>query len=418
MPSNPGLSGPTRTPQYCRQKGINRPDRAYVRIHGKKIALGKYGSPESHKRYAELIRELTEPAPKTQLAEPAEHELTVSELIVKYFEFAKEYYPQKKGKKSEIDDLKHVMRTLRRLEGSTPAKDIGPLRLKAVRQAMIEANHSRGYINKNINRIRAMFKWAASDELIPASVPQALSMVSGLRRGRTAAREPAPVQPVSDETIEATLPYLPSVVADMVRLQRLTGMRAGELVQLRPADIDRSSEVWTYRPQEHKTQYRGRDRVVFIGPRGQEILLRYLVRDAQTHCFRPCDSEAKRRSEQHQSRRTPLSCGNKPGTNRVAEPKKKPGEAYTADSYRRSIHYACDKAFPAPAGLKGKALAEWRSTHRWCPHRLRHAAATEVRKEFGLEAAQVVLGHSTADITQVYAARDLAKGVQVAAQIG
>lgn len=265
MSSNSRHSG-IRPPQYCRQKGINRADRAYVRIGGKKISLGLYGTPESHERYAELIKGIGgETPPEPHTTEPSEHEMTISELMVKYFSFAEGYYPQKKGKKSEIDDLKHVMRALRRLEGATLAKDFGPLRLKAVRQAMIESNHSRGYINKNINRIRAMFKWAASEELIPASVPQALSMVSGLRHGRTAAREPDPVQPVSDETMDATLPFLPDVIADMVRLQRLTGMRGGEVVQLRPVDIDRSGDVWVYRPQEHKTQYRGRDRVVFIG---------------------------------------------------------------------------------------------------------------------------------------------------------
>jgi site-specific recombinase XerC len=40
------------------------------------------------------------------------------------------------------------------------------------------------------------------------------------------------------------------------------------------------------------------------------------------------------------------------------------------------------------------------------PNQLRHAHATEVRKRFGLEAAQVALGHETADLTQVYAERD------------
>jgi hypothetical protein len=41
-----------------------------------------------------------------------------------------------------------------------------------------------------------------------------------------------------------------------------------------------------------------------------------------------------------------------------------------------------------------------------------------VGREFGLEATQVVLGHAKADVTQVYAERDLAKGVEVARKIG
>lgn len=51
-------------------------------------------------------------------------------------------------------------------------------------------------------------------------------------------------------------------------------------------------------------------------------------------------------------------------------------------------------------------------------HQLRHLLATEVRRAFGLEAAQVVLGHSHAAITQVYAERDVARALEVAARIG
>ena len=52
-------------------------------------------------------------------------------------------------------------------------------------------------------------------------------------------------------------------------------------------------------------------------------------------------------------------------------------------------------------GLENPALLAY-----WAPNRLRHTRATEVRKQFGLEAAQVILGHAKADVTQVYAERD------------
>jgi integrase len=142
--------------------------------------------------------------------------------------------------------------------------------------------------------------------------------------------------------------------------------------------------------------------VIFIGPQAQGILLRYLARDATDHCFRPSDSEAKRRAQQHRERRTPMSCGNIPGTNRKPRRKRAPGDRYTVDSYRRSIHRACDKA----------------DVPRWSPNRLRHAAATEVRRRFWLEAAQVMLGHSQANVTQVYAERDFALAARVAREVG
>ena len=84
------------------------------------------------------------------------------------------------------------------------------------------------------------------------------------------------------------------------------------------------------------------------------------------------------------------------------KPKRKPGTQYTSDSYRRAIHRACDKA----------------GIDRWSPNRLRHTKATEVRKQFGLEGAQIILGHASADVSQVYAERDIAKGLEIARRTG
>ena len=148
------------------------------------------------------------------------------------------------------------------------------------------------------------------------------------------------------------------------------------------------------------------------------------------------DSEKKRRAEQHANRTTPLSYGNLPGTNRKRKPKRTAGEQYTTGSYRKAIHRACDLAFPAPEPLCRRTdesvrdwrerltdtqraeLDQWQSDHRWSPNRLRHSAGTEIRKRYGLEAAQVILGHASADVTQVYAERDLQKAVEIMREVG
>ena len=66
-------------------------------------------------------------------------------------------------------------------------------------------------------------------------------------------------------------------------------------------------------------------------------------------------------------------------------------------------------------GLTGDDLEEWRKQHRWAPNRLRHSRLTEVRKRYGIEAAQVVGGHSRAEVTEIYAERDLTKAAAVMA---
>jgi site-specific recombinase XerC len=92
------------------------------------------------------------------------------------------------------------------------------------------------------------------------------------------------------------------------------------------------------------------------------------------------------------------------------------------------VNRACDRAFPhptlsaiKPADLTGEQRAEllaWRKAHRWHPNQLRHSAATTVRATFGLEVAQVMLGHAKANVTEVYAERDFAKAAEVARKIG
>ena len=62
--------------------------------------------------------------------------------------------------------------------------------------------------------------------------------------------------------------------------------------------------------------------------------------------------------------------------------------------------------------------AEWRKEHCWAPNQLRHLRATEIRGQFGLEASQTVLGHSSADTTQLYAERDYTLAENVMAQLG
>lgn len=248
-----------------------------------------------------------------------------------------------------------------------------------------------------------MFKWGVSRQLLPASTYHALASVEGLRKGRSAAREPQPILPVDDATVDATLPHLSQVVADMVRFQRLTGCRPGEVCQLRPMDLDRTGEVWSYRPGSHKTEHHGRERVIFVGPKAKALLVKYIMgRDPAACCFSPAESEQKRLELRHAARKTPLRYGNRPGTNRKRRPIRAPSDHYTKDSYYRAIRRATDKAGLPP----------------WAPNRLRHTRATQVRKQFGLEAAQVVLGHSKADVTQVYAERDMGLAASIMAKIG
>jgi hypothetical protein len=156
--------------------------------------------------------------------------------------------------------------------------------------------------------------------------------------------------------------------------------------------------------------------VIFIGPRAQEILRPYLLRAADAFCFQPAESERRRKDEMRARRKTKVQPSQV--DRRKKRPTRQPGVCYAREDYARAIRKACDKAFPTPPEIEGAELLAWRREHRWAPNRLRHAAATEIRRQFGLEAAQVVLGHSRADVSQVYAERDQTLAASVMAKIG
>jgi site-specific recombinase XerD len=177
--------------------------------------------------------------------------------------------------------------------------------------------------------------------------------------------------------------------------------------------------VWQYRPGSHKTEHHGRERIIFIGPKAQAVILPYMLRDAAACCFSPAESIQEIRDARQSARKTPIHRGNRPGTNRKAKPQRTPKESYTKDSYARAIRRGVDKANKAileeakKAGIANPALLAY-----WAPNRLRHAAGTEVRRQYGLEAAQVILGHAKADVTQVYAERDQALAAEIMGKIG
>ncbi len=282
---------------------------------------------------------------------------------------------------------------------------------------MIAKGWSRSYINAQAQRVKSVFRWAVEQELLPGHVYHSLTAVKGLAKGRTEARESEPVKPVPVEYVDAVLPYLSRQVGAMVGLQLLTGMRPGEVCAMRTCDIDTTGELWVYRPLKHKTQNAGHTREVYLGPKAKDLLAPFLKLDTTAHVFDPRDAERERRERLHASRKTPLSCGNRPGTNRRRKPKRFPSGRYSVGAYYVAIRRGCDKA---DAWAKGGMVIhnEERVIPRWHPPQLRHTAATELRKTHGVEAAQVILGHQTLSVTQLYAEKNVAAAKKIMGEVG
>ena len=431
-----------RLPKYRRHLHSGQ---AVVTLNGQDHYLGPHGTEVSKQEYDRLVGEWL--AHGRQSDAPFNPQpVTINQIILEFWEHAQRYYRKPDGTAtSELKNFRQALRPLRKLYGRTSAPDFGPLALKGLRTNMIELDWSRKYINKQVDRIKSVFKWAASEEKLPASIYEQLRTVSALKRGRTEARETSRIQPVPEEQILAVRPYVSRQVWALIQLQLLTGARAGELVVLCGIDLHTQESIWTVEPQEHKTAYREQAKTIYVGPQAQAILREFLTdRPLDAYLFSPAEAEAERRTAQHARRKTALSCGSRPGSNRKASPKRQPADRYTVDSYRRAIERACDRAFPpspplacckvpakkgmrwettaewsrrlGPAGLE--ELQRWRRAHRWHPHQLRHNAATRIRKEFGVEVARVILGHRSASVTEIYAEMDRAKATEVIKKIG
>lgn len=374
------MRGPSKSlPKYRKHKASGQ---AIVTLSGKDFYLGPHNTKASKTEYDRLIGEWL--ANGRQLTDPTTgNPITIVQLIAKYWRHCKTYYVKNGKPTDEQAGVRAAVKTLKSLYGKTLAIDFGPLSLESVRDRMIERGNSRRYINQNIGRIRLMFKWAVAKELIPVEVYQSLMTVSGLKAGKSRARETSPVLPVAQDVIDKTLEHCSSQIRDMIKFQLLTGCRPGEVCSIKPCEVDRSEDVWRYTPGSHKTEHKGRHRVILIGPKAQAILLPYLLRDENKTCF-------VRRN----------------------------GGPFHRWNYNKKINRACDKAFPPPKGTSGEALKAWQKEHRWAPNRLRHSRATEIRQLYGLEASQVILGHSKADTTQIYAERDIAKAAKIMSEVG
>jgi integrase len=401
-------------PKYRLHRGSGQ---AFVQVKGKRHYLGVHNTPESKEAYSRFIAELANNPTVAAPLPAADESLTIVELVAAHWDHAQAYYVKDGRQTNQLGKIHAAMKRVKELYGSCTVEAFTPKSLKAVRRTILDSGASRKYINDLVQIIKNMFRWGVSEELVPETVYRALLTVDGLRQGRTAAREPEPVGPVDDTVVNATLPYLPIVVAALTQFQRYTGCRPGEACRLRPMDLDRSGEIWESRPASHKTQHHGKSRVVFIGPQAQAVILPYLDRPADAYCFDPRESVQRKIEAQRERRKTRVQPSQK--DRRKRHPKRKPTPFYRTNAYLWAIKRAVEKGNKQileeakEMGIDNPDLIP-----AWHPNQLRHTAATTIRKQFGLEAAQVILGHSKADVTQIYAERDKEKGIAIAKQIG
>ena len=392
---------------------------AYAKYRGKFYCFGKWGTQESRDRYAAFLEDISRKAfmPDLPPLGPMATR-TVVVLIAHYVAHCESYYvDQDKKPTSELRNMKGLLeKHVYAVMGREKVVDIGPMMLNKLADRLVAADWCRNEVNKAINRTKRMFRWCSKNEICPPETFHRLTCVGALPAGRGLARESADVQPVPWEVVDATLPWMNVVAADMVRIQLLCAMRPEEVCRMRADRIDRSGDIWIYEPEKHKNSWRGHDRPIGIPKVAQAILRPYIERlGPGEYLFSPRDSERRRRdaaaSKESQTRKTKvypseLRRRSKEKLLRRETAFTRLRRRYDPDSYRRAISY----------GIK-KAKRHGTEIESWNPYRLRHLALTELTGECGIDTAADLAGHRSPDTTAIYAKRRLKDVIEAAKSV-
>jgi integrase len=154
--------------------------------------------------------------------------------------------------------------------------------------------------------------------------------------------------------------------------------------------------VWVFRPRISKSQHHAnRDRVVFIGPRAQQVLRPWIRGEPDEFLFGPRQNRESKLKDRP-APRPPTPSEKRRRKRRIFR------DRYTRNAYLLAIRRACTRAGVSP----------------WSPNRLRHLCATRIRAKYGIEMTRVILGHADPAISLVYAERDLDTACRIMGEVG
>ena len=238
---------------------------------------------------------------------------------------------------------------------------------------------------------------------------RALKAVKPLQEGYPGTFEHEEREPVPDDVIRRTLPFMPPTLKAMVQLQRILGMRPNEIFKMRVGDIDttRGNGLWYYVPGSYKTR-RFVGKIVFpLGKPEQELIAPYLEGKApEAAVFSPRAAMAERSAEKRANRKSKITPSQAERNAVRATKPTRYSEFYNRDSYRNAVEYAIAKG--------NKVLPDGEKIPHWYPYLLRHAAATETELAHGDTEAQALLGHRTVNMTKRYSKTQLTQREKLA----
>jgi len=314
-----------------------------------------------------------------------------------------------------IHFTKRVMMFMKPYE-SWPIADFGPDELMAVQRALInyeyvsgktKKRYTRGGVNSVIKWIRKIWKWGMGRQLITPELVQGLEEVKSLKMGDSDSPDLQKRTRVTDNDFDKLIGSVSNVIGDMLQLIWYTAMRPYEVCDMRPFDIICDDPTcWLYIPGrdqtpvgKHKTTRFERVKVIPLTAKCQEIL-KARIKDfnSKEFIFTPQEAMQELLDTKSDNRKTPLKCGNRPGTNRKSHPMIIPSQKYEPHALCTACKRGCTRA----------------KIELFVPYDLRRTKATATRSILGKDAAKVLLGHTKTDTTDIYLLEEVQEAMKVA----
>ncbi len=198
-----------------------------------------------------------------QAEKPAEHEkktsLTLNELAQKFLTYSRNNSAPKTAD-SYRSGLKYILKDTDEFRDK-PAKELSPMDVEAVKRAMKGKGLSARSINKMVGAVKRVYNWAVDYKVLENNPVEGVEKVSS----HVNAPDHAPQKHLSLDDAKKYIKLCADSppLGDICRFLLHTGMRVGELVDLRWGDIDEESGF--IRLQKHKTSSRtGKPRTIPI----------------------------------------------------------------------------------------------------------------------------------------------------------
>ena len=392
----PGANGECRDTARC-----------IVRINGKKqyYSLGRYGSPEAEAEYERIKSkfesedvEKKDPTGKTsevlfglysQEFLQGEHLTADQHLDITTITYAQERFPPfflEDFSMTYLVAFQNYLVEIAPDEGLIERKDKPPVRKRP---------WTRYYVNCLMKHFKKILVWGINHGLLSPIYRESIRLFPGITsyKPRGLPDRP-PRESVRDSDVLATLPFLPPIIADMVKIQRAACLRPSEVCSLLVGDIIFNDSGMAFVSKaKNKIARKGVRRQIAFGNAEQAILHKYCDgRNPDEYVFSMRQYAAWQHAQKRANRKTPMTPSQR---QRDKDNKKTRFDRYrediTSNLYSRVIRRAVQQAIKENPDVKP-----------WTPYQLRHAAYSALSAQYGVDIASKVAGHLSPNMARIY----------------